>query len=231
MSRPRPKPARSLAYRSRVVWLSLVGAMTGVGGLLVALEGQRTPRMDGIALVATPPAQGPSSIGVVFNTRTPLQPGRWQGVVIHDSGALSGSASTIASEHEARGLHGLGYHFVIGNGRGGADDGELHVAYRWLDQLPGAHTAGPDQDRYNRGSIGICLVGDGDRRPFTEAQLNRLVELVAALQRECGFAAESVVLHRDVAPVASPGRLFPAAAFERGLSGSISEQAGPRTRG
>jgi len=204
--------------RRRVVWTTLLAAMTGVGALLAALQGEKSPRLDGVALAAAIPANGPSApINSVFNTRSPLESGHWLGIVIHDSGSSNGSAATIAAEHESRGLLGLGHHFVIGNGRG-SDNGELYVGYRWLDQLPGAHAAGPDQDLYNRRYIGICLVGDGDRKAFTEAQTTRLVELVRSLTTELGIPSENVILHRDVAATTSPGRFFSEATLRRALS-------------
>jgi len=193
--------------RTQRVWLALVGSMTCVGGLLLAVDGRPTPSLDGVALVATPARA--ASIEAIFNTRAPIEPGRWDGVVIYDSGSMHGSAASIAQEHVERGLHGLGYHFVIGNGAG-LDDGELHVGYRWLAQAPGAHTGGPDQDRINRRYIGICLVGDGDRRPFTERQLSRLSELLTALRDRLDIPEEAILLGRDVAPTRSPGRFFPA---------------------
>jgi len=204
--------------RARIVWTTLVAAMTGVGGLLAALQSERAPRLDGLALAAMVPAEGPgATINTVFRTRSPIESERWLGVIIHDSGSSSGSASDIAAEHVARGMHGLGHHFVIGNGRG-ADDGELHVGYRWLDQLPGAHATGADQDLYNRRYVGVCLVGDGDRRPFTETQMARLAELVTALTAELGLTSEEVILHRDIAGTTSPGRYFSEATLRRALS-------------
>jgi N-acetyl-anhydromuramyl-L-alanine amidase AmpD len=101
---------------------------------------------------------------------------------------------------------------VIGNGHG-IGDGEVHVGYRWLDQLPGAHVAGPQGDRLNRTSIGICLVGDGHRHEFTQEQMTRLLDLVASLRATLDIPASQVYLHSDVAQVADPGLMFPAAAF------------------
>ena len=198
--------------RVQVVWLSLLGAMTCVGGLLLALDGNRAPRLDGLALARPIAASGPSGIDLVFDTRVPLEEGRWDGIVIHHSGSMLGSAADLAASHEARGLHGLGYHFVIGNGRG-AGEGEIHVGYRWLDQLPGAHVAGSNAGEYNRRYLGVCLIGDGDRRPFGETQLSRSADLVAALLDRLGLDVDDVTTHRDLAPVSSPGVRFPEAEF------------------
>lgn len=185
-------------------------------GLLLALESRPVPRSDGLALPALVAAAPGNSIEAIFRTRSTIEPGRWQGIVIHHSGQTAGSPAGIAREHEARNLRGLGHHFIIGNGAG-MDDGELHVAYRWLDQLPGAHAAGPSGDWYNLNSVSICLVGDGNRRPFSDAQIVRLNQLVEALARELKIPHSSIVLHSDVAPVSDPGVLFPSARFQHML--------------
>ncbi len=202
--------------RTRNVWLALVAAMTSVGGLLLVLDGEPSPSVDGLALVASTPDA--PSIEAIYNTREAFDSARWDGIVIYDSGAMQGSAATLAAEHKARHLHGLGHHFVIGNGSG-QGDGELHVGYRWLMQAPGAHAAGPDQDLYNHSYIGICLVGDGDRRPFTDAQMRRLVELVRSLQQELDLPEHAVLLGRDISTTTSPGRFFPETAIRSSLAG------------
>lgn len=198
------------------MWGALVLAMTAVGGSLWLLDGGRPPRIDGLRLPALVAAAGPASIDRIFDTRVPMESAPWQAIVIHHSGSTYGSAESIERDHKAMNLSGLGYHFVIGNGSG-AGDGELHVGYRWLDQLPGAHTAGQYGEWYNRNAIGICLVGDGDRRAFSDTQIARLVQTVQALQRRLGIPAQNVILHSDVTRTSSPGKLFPVAAFREQL--------------
>ncbi|MHC4976736.1 MAG: peptidoglycan recognition protein family protein [Planctomycetota bacterium] len=208
--------------RSAIVWTSLLVSMTVVGGLLMLVQGSPAPRIDGLALSMPVAAQGPSRVESIYRTREDLDASRWDGIVIHHSGSTFGSPASIAEQHERSGIMGLGYHFVIGNGQG-TEDGELHVGYRWLEQLPGAHSAGPEGDYYNQRYIGICLVGDGDRRPFTETQIQRLLDLTASLRQELGLPMESVRLHRDIAGVTSPGRLFPQSRFELRLAEVASD--------
>jgi N-acetyl-anhydromuramyl-L-alanine amidase AmpD len=198
--------------RAQTVWISLVITMTVVGGLLWALDTREGPRLSGRALPALVASTTPGSLEAIFSTRTPLDTDRWQAIVINHSGAPFGTAESLNAQARAAGLQGMGHHFVIGNGNG-MDDGEVHVGYRWLHQTPGAHTAGPDGDRYNRHAVGICLVGNFDRQRPTQAQLRRLGELVRALQARLNIPAERVYLHRDLAPTTSPGRLFPASAL------------------
>lgn len=202
--------------RSHVVWATLVASMTVVGGLLLASEGNPRPADLPAAASLSGVVEG-RSVAAALQTRVEIDDERWVGIVIHHSGSVSGSPASIGREQEAQGLRGLGYHFVISNGRG-SSDGEIHVGYRWSDQLAGAHTVGPDADWYNRHTIGICLVGDGDQRGFSELQLRRLVELVDALKGELGIDDRRVFLHRDVASTSSPGRLFPEGAFRASLA-------------
>ena len=202
--------------RVQVVWGALVLAMTAVGGSLWMLDGSKSLGLDGIRLPSLVAPDLTSSINRIFDTRTPMDNAPWQAIVIHHSGASYGSAETLERDSKDMGLSGLGHHFVVGNGSG-SGDGELHVGYRWLDQLPGAHTAGQHGEWYNRNAIGICLVGDGDRNEFTGAQIARLVQTVRALQRELGIPAQNVILHRDVAGTTSPGQYFPVAAFQEQL--------------
>ncbi len=211
------KQPSSESRRSGAVWLALVGAMTCVGGTLWALQSGPMPRLDGLALPALVSAAGPSSIEAAFSTRTALDTKRWISIVVHHSASLHETPASLGERHRAQGLTGLGHHFVIGNGSG-IGDGDLHVGYRWLEQVPGAHVAGPRGDEYNRTSIGICLIGDGRRRPFTDLQVLRLVQLVRELSDRFGIPADHVHLHSDLAEADDPGRFFPAAAFRQQLS-------------
>jgi hypothetical protein len=203
-------PTRPALSRTKVVWGALALSMTCVGGLLMLSDA--TPRPAQALPVAAERAERSTGLDALFQTSAPLDAERWTGIVIHHSGEPSGSAASIGDDHQARGLRGLGYHFVIGNGRG-AGDGAIHAGYRWDAQLPGAHVTGPDADAHNRRTIGICLVGDGDAKAFSERQLASLIALVDRLREECGLDVDDVHLHTDLAPTASPGRLFPAAAF------------------
>jgi len=207
-----------VSRRARVVWVCLMGAMTGVGGLLLALGGKPGPRGDGLTLMPMLATSAPGTIEAIFSTKAPLDNARWKAIVIHDSGSPVGSPESLEAEARQLRLRGLGYHFVIGNGNGMAD-GQLHVGYRWGGQLAGAHAAGLTADWYNQHAIGICLVGDGNRQSFTPAQRQRLVQLITTLRRELGIPGDRVYLHRQIAAVDSPGRLFPETSFREQIAG------------
>ncbi len=207
-----PADAAPGLTRVKAVWISFLGAMTVLGGVLLAIDGRPSPRTDGLSLS---PLAAATTIGAtrgsdpLTQTRVPLDKARWQAIVIHHSGAPKGDPAMIEAEHESRQFKGLGHHFIIGNGAG-MDDGQVHIGFRWLDQQPGAHAAGPNGDWYNQHAISICLVGDGNRRGFTQTQLQQLQTLVESLRRQLGLPADRVLLHSDVAPgVSDPGKLFP----------------------
>ncbi len=164
---------------------------------------------------------------------TPMARGRWTAIVIHDSGSPAGDLASLERRHFDAGLSGLGWHFVIGNGQG-LEDGRVAVGYRWDRQLPGAHastgmraparpgTAGRaamamDARELNRSAVAVCLVGNGDRRPFTERQLAELATLVRALQSDLGIGADSVHFHTELVPGARGSGNFPLQSFRSQL--------------
>ena len=147
-------------------------------------------------------------------------------IVIHHSGRMAGTVPELDSRAKRAGLNGLAYHFVIGNGSG-LSDGVVEIGYRWTQQVPGAHVAAPAnataqeqafRDELNSQSIGICLIGNGDRQPFTELQVRELIDLVRTLQETWDIPASSVLLHSDIVDVSNPGRFFPAERLESHLA-------------
>ncbi len=207
--RPRRSPRRT-----RTVWASFAAATLAVTGLLAIADRGGPP-------LAAVRAADASAVEADAATAESLR-GRWDAIVIHHSGQPGGTAESIEREHRALGFASLGYHFLIGNGAG-LGEGEILVGPRWQRQQPGAHVAPrpagavPTADDLNQRSIGICLVGNGERHGFTDRQIRELIALVRRLQWELGIPASRVHLHRDLSGVASPGRLFPEAEFAAAL--------------
>jgi len=206
--------SKPLTPRTRLVWASLAAAMTIVTGLLFLMGGRGAGALTGRSV--TPLASVNTAVGIesVFETREPIGPGQWDAIVIHHTAQPAGSPASIDAAHRESGLTGLGYHFVVGNGVQ-MGDGEIHVGFRWLDQLPGAHVAGPAGTRWNRTAIGVALVGNGERRPFTDTQISRLVALTTELAGRLDIPADRVFLHSDLSAVSSPGRFFPVSALDQ----------------
>lgn len=215
--------------RTKVVWAVFATLMTGMSGILLLSD--TPPATHGTYVAATP-----SIMPLVMTSENSESTaddqsehfGRWTSIVIHHSGRMTGTVRDLDSRALDAGLNGLGYHFVIGNGSG-LSDGVVEAGYRWNEQAPGAHVAvssSPSSeeralaDELNRYSIGICLVGNGDRQPFTEAQVRSLIDLIDSLQKQCDIPAVNVFLHSDVSQVENcgPGRFFPTERIEARLA-------------
>ena len=96
-----------------------------------------------------------------------------------------------------RGFDELGYHFVIDNGRGGAD-GLIETSRRWRLQKWGAHTGGTPGNEYNNYGIGICLVGNFTKTRPTRRQLASLRHLLRFVCTTCGIPPERITAHAAV---------------------------------
>lgn len=215
--------------RRFTVWASFVGGMTAVAGIL--LVGDRgAPSVDAAVSATVVGLSSTNDASLILPRDAHPIPGQWQAIVIHHSATPAGDSITLNRQHTASGLSGLGYHFVIGNGQG-LGDGRVEVGYRWNRQLAGAHVAAAgasdgrsgidrtslstaDADQYNRHSIGICMIGNGNRREFTDRQIHELITIVRALQAQFGIPGSAVYLHSDLSKVRSPGKFFPTAEFE-----------------
>lgn len=179
----------NLDQRTLIVLASLVGGMTLAGGLLLLLEPGPVAPLSHITLYSTDRTHAAEPEDRLFNVDASTRP--WRGIVVHDTGALHGSARTLNRIHQQANGTGLGYHFVINNGTG-EDDGLIEVGFRWEKQFAGAYIDGDQAQTWNDAYIGITLVGDTDRRPLTERQLRELVWLVQRLQSRFSIAREEV---------------------------------------
>ncbi len=145
--------------------------------------------------VAAPLVTVPSEWVPAVNER----PWRW--IVIHHSATDKGSAAIFDLSHRNRGWDELGYHFVIDNGRGGAD-GLVEIGSRWTKQKWGAHCGKTPNNEYNNYGIGICLVGDSSEKLPSAKQLAGLKKLLLVLMDRYKITPARVIGHRD-APGAS----------------------------
>jgi len=155
---------------------------------------------------------------------------RWRGIIIHHSATSSGNAAELNALHKKRKDRngepwlGLGYHFVIDNGRGGAD-GKVEVGFRWQKQMTGAHCRprSCSHNYWNEHCIGICLVGNFEHTRPTQAQYNSLSKLIRFLQQRYKIPANAIQGHGDVAgaQTACPGRNFSWWALRRQLGGTF----------
>ena len=167
------------------------------GGTSTPVAATASPPYDVVRVPATPHAIGRLGVSI----------GRsWDYIVIHHSGTSEGSEAAFDRHHrEKRGWLGVGYHFVIGNGRG-SPDGAIEVTFRWEKQIHGAHAG---VDKYNQHGIGICLVGNFDQSYPSHKQMASLAALVNYLQRRCSIPTSHILMHRQVKATSCPGKNFP----------------------
>lgn len=165
----------------------------------------------------TAPTESPPHLNVQTPEKSLWRPGvkerDWKYIVLHHTASEKASVESIHEEHlkrkDANGTPwlGIGYHFVIGNGKG-MPDGDVEPTFRWRQQLQGAH-AGSTDPAYNQQGIGICLVGNFENHEPTASQLVSLKKLVRTLKGNYRVASKNVIGHRDVRATECPGKLFP----------------------
>ncbi|MBL9140352.1 MAG: N-acetylmuramoyl-L-alanine amidase [Phycisphaerae bacterium] len=211
-----PADARRTVRRTLSVWgVFVLASMLAIGALRVAGTGARTADDSPESKLASRTSPGVVRTNSITPRFADLDRKRWRAIVVHHSGTPGGDSASLERRHVQDGLTGLGYHFIIGNGQG-LDDGQVAVGYRWDRQLAGAHVAlnsARNAAYYNEHAVAICLVGNGERRAFTERQMHELIALVRQLQASLGIPGAEVHLHSALSGVASPGQFFPTDEF------------------
>jgi hypothetical protein len=140
------------------------------------------------------------------------------------------------SWHRQRGWeHGLGYHFVIGNGVG-FPDGQVFVGPRWSSQKTGAHCKSKagryfgrscPSNYFNEHGVGICLIGDFETGRPTARQLETLSRLIAFLCQECRISPDRVYGHGEVThKTACPGRYCSMDTIRRSARIAVAQRSG-----
>lgn len=125
-------------------------------------------------------------------------------IVLHTSasGARGQDVKMLDDWHRAAGMAKIGYHFVVLDDRREDwwRDGEIQEGRRLGRQ--GAHCLG-----LNDRSIGICVVGDGDKRAWTLRQIQSVLWLCVDLCRRYGLDSAAVIGHREVNTLVARGAL------------------------
>ena len=219
---PSTAGTRAPLPRTLVVWAAFaVACAASVGILWIAAPARGVNNLHTARDMREPAVASMMPVAISTTPRiaprdTPMARGQWQAIVIYDSGSPAGDVAALERRHLDAGLSGLGYHFVIGNGQG-MEDGQVAVGFRWERQLPGAHANASmcapwplrahetplSANDLNRKSVAICLVGNGERRAFTDQQTRQLLNLVRALQAELGIGAHAVFFRQELTPSAS----------------------------
>lgn len=149
--------------------------------------------------------------GLIAGVESTAAPRAWTQIMLHHSATSTGDVASIDAAHRRQRDRsgnpwlGIGYHFVVGNGRQMAD-GEVQSTFRWLKQLPGAHAG---TRAHNEQAIGICLIGNFDESAPTDRQIAALRVLVRSLAQRYAIPRERLLRHFDVQATRCPGRKFP----------------------
>ncbi|HNW39768.1 MAG TPA: N-acetylmuramoyl-L-alanine amidase [Candidatus Omnitrophota bacterium] len=132
---------------------------------------------------------------------------RWEYIIIHHSATDEGSSLNLNELHKRRGWAGIGYDFVIDNGTGGKEIGQIEVSPRWIKQEKGAHCQASDM---NSKGIGICLVGNFSEERVPAKQMDSLVYLVNILRKYYKIPVKHIIGHGQVpgAKTECPGIYF-----------------------
>ena len=142
---------------------------------------------------------------------------QWKYIIIHHSGIDIGNAKRYHQYHISKYKQGLLYHFLIGNGKNNASkDGQIEIGFRWKKQLPGGHiniSQNISNDNYNQYGIGICLVGNFQNHPPSQAQTQSLFILTQYLMKKFNIKPNNVLLHHQINSTQCPGKLFPKKLF------------------
>ncbi len=158
----------------------------------------------------------PATVNLKLNNEqfewSPTGPERnWKYIVIHHSATTGGSVESIHREHgkrkDASGNNwlGIGYHFVIGNGKG-MSDGAIEPTFRWLQQIHGAHSG---KREYNGHGIGVCLIGNFEDNKPTVKQQQAITKLLRQLTAQYQLGPKSIIGHNEVKQTFCPGRNLP----------------------
>lgn len=161
-----------------------------------------TQTIDGLKVydpaTDTAPAEGIPIRETNFTFREPLlvRP-ETNAIVVHHVGIPSGevSAQQIHDAHLANGWAGIGYHYVIH--KDGVIDRGRPLA------TVGAHAQGRNYD-----TVGINVTGNFEEEAPTDAQIQSLERLIAALCRIYDLTPndQTIIGHRDVNSTDCPGQ-------------------------
>ena len=133
----------------------------------------------------------------------------WRYITLHHSATEEGNAETFHRYHLRRGMGGLFYHFVIGNGdRSG--NGEVEAGWRWKKQV----------EANRAGNIEICVVGNFNTHSMSETQYQSLLALVRILRREYDIPLANIRRHGSIRGTRTecPGKYFPIWRLKQDLS-------------
>lgn len=123
-------------------------------------------------------------------------------IVIHHCQREIDSPEEIKKRHiHNRGWEDIGYHWLIGNKNPLVENGKL---YKGRDEkFIGAHVK-----MHNKNSIGVCLIGNLDKKPLTKKQIQTLIKFLKEKIKEYKISIKNIKGHREFSRVTKtcPGK-------------------------
>ncbi len=191
---------------------SLVATLALTAGLLLLLEGQPITSAGPYMMNLSNSTQNWNS---VIRAAGPLRNGRWNYIIVYQSGGLSGNATelsegkdvggTIKPQHAGNMTQGANFHFVVDNARNGLGnpDGYVQRGLAWQEQLSTApYFSWPYLTPYHysayANAVGVCIIGDINRKGYSSRQIRSTVSLIKALERRLNIPNSCVKLQWEI---------------------------------
>ena len=169
----------SVRNRNVTVLFSLIASMTIGAVVLLALDNHRP--ITGAYSLTSYLRLDPVENSIKKTLAVPT--GYWDQIEVYYSYTTGGNADELALLTDLANGTKAQFHFVVGNGKGGAEDGAVQAGDYWkLQRL--CHG--------RNGVIRICVIADGSAESVTDCQINRTNALVESLIRSYGLSARNI---------------------------------------
>lgn len=112
-------------------------------------------------------------------------------LIVHHTGRHNDFPLFIKLRHiYLRKWEDIGYHYLIGNSRLFTKDGKIYNGRP--ETIEGAHTKG-----YNKNSLGICLIGNFDKKSPSQKQIKTLLRFLVQKKEENQIPIKNILGHHE----------------------------------
>ena len=191
---------------------SLVATLALTAGILLLLEGQPITSAGPYMMNLSNNTQNWNS---VIRASAPLQKGRWNYIIVYQSGSQSGNSAELSEGKDVGGIirpqnagnttQGANFHFVVDNTRNGIGnpDGYVQRGLAWQEQLSTSPYFSwpyltPHHYSAYANAVGVCIIGDINRKNYSASQIRSTVSLVRALERHLNIPSSCVKLQWEI---------------------------------
>ncbi len=178
----------SVQSREARVFAALLVSVT-IGAIVLMALGNRPPSVGAFCLSSY---NRLDPVEQAIHFRIPLSPERWNSIKVFCADAAGPRTNRAASPAGPHGTWADSSHFVICNGRLGAD-GQIQPTDKWRRQLSITDSTG----RSGRRTIYVCVLTDGQAALPTDYQVKRAEALAEELLRVFAIRPELVTYPRN----------------------------------